>query len=236
MIDLPMKAEVHCSDGVAGRSTYVIGNPSNRHITHLVVKSFRPPFREYLVPVDQVEETTDNRIKLKCARGELIKMEPFEYEEYVPTEFPDYLCWPYVPPENPYFPASGPSKGYRPGPWDRMKEEIPYAAVKRQNIPVGELALQRDARVEATDGYVGQVDELLINSKDMQVTHLVLLVRHIFEGREITIPVSQIDRIDEGTIYLKLDRQSVEALPTTPIQRWTRSVSKGDADVPLEGD
>jgi hypothetical protein len=52
----------------------------------------------------------------------------------------------------------------------------------------------------------------------MQVTHLVLLVRHIFEAREITIPVSQIDHIDQGTVYLKLDRQSVEALSITSRQ------------------
>jgi hypothetical protein len=62
MIDFPTKAEVHCSDGVAGRSTHVIGNPINSEITHLVVKSYRPPFHEYLVPVDQVEQTTDDRI------------------------------------------------------------------------------------------------------------------------------------------------------------------------------
>jgi sporulation protein YlmC with PRC-barrel domain len=235
MIDLPMKAEVHCSDGVAGRSTYVIGNPIDRRITNLVVKSYRPPFREYLVPVDQVEETTNDRIKLRCTRDDLIKMEPFEYEEYIPTEFPNYLCWPYVLPEQPYFSASGPSIGYLfPAPWERMKEEIPYAGVKRQNIPASELALQRSARVEATDGYVGQVDELLVNSNDMQVTHLVLLERHIFKKREITIPVSQIDHIAEGTVYLKLDRQSVEGLPTTPIQRWR--ISKGGTWVPFEGD
>jgi len=91
------------------------------------------------------------------------------------------------------------------------------------------LALRRGARVEATDGYVGQVDELLINSNNMQVTHLVLLERHILQKREITIPVSQIDRIDQGTVYLTLDRQSVEDLLTTPIQRWTRSVSNDGA-------
>lgn len=222
MIDLPINAEVHCSDGIAGRSTYVIGNPISRQITHLVVKSYRPPFHEYLVRVDEVKETTDHQIKLKCTRDDLIKMEPFEHEEYIPTEFPDYLCWPYVLPENPYFTASGPSIGYvLPGPWERMKEEIPYAAVKRQNIPPGELALRRGARVEATDGYVGQVDELLINSKDMQATHLVLLERHIFQKREITVPISLIDHIAENTIYLKLNRQSIEELPTTPIQRWT---------------
>jgi sporulation protein YlmC with PRC-barrel domain len=210
MIDLPMKADVHCSDGIAGRSTYVIGNLSNRQISHLVVKSFRLPFREYLVPVDQVEETTDNCIKLKCTRDELISMKPFEYTEYVPTEFSDYLDWP----SDLYDIAI---------PWNHMKEDLPYVDVKRQNIPPGELALCRDARVEATDGYVGQVDELLINSKDMQVTHLVLLERHIFQKREITIPVSQIDHVDESTIYLKLDRQSVEELPTTPLQRGSRS-------------
>jgi len=66
------------------------------------------------------------------------------------------------------------------------------------------------------------VDELLINSNNKQATHLVLRERHIFNNREITIPVSQIDHVNEDTIYLKLDRQSVEELPTTPIQRWQK--------------
>ena len=201
MIDLPTKAKVHCSDGAAGRSTYVIGNPINHQITHLVVKSNRPPFHEYLVPVDQVEETTPDLIKLKCTRNDLNQMEPFEYEEYTRTEYPNYPAWTYVvPPEGEYY-----------------EQVVDYVPMKRQNIPQGELAVRRGARVEATDGYVGQVDELLIDSNTMQVTHLVLLTRHIFKQREITIPVSQIDYVDEDTIYLKLDRQSVEALPTTPI-------------------
>jgi hypothetical protein len=208
MIDLPMKADVHCLDGLAGRSTGVIANPNNRQITHLLVKSYRPPFHEYLVPVTEIKETTEVRIQLQCTRDDLGKMEPFEYEEYVPSDFSDYPDWP--------------SELYDIAiPWNHMKEDMPYFDVKRQNIPGDEFALRRDARVEATDGYVGQVDELLINSNTMQVTHLVLLERHIFEKREITVPISQIDHIDEGTIYLKLDRQSLEALPTTPVERWT---------------
>jgi sporulation protein YlmC with PRC-barrel domain len=217
-----MKAEVHCADGVVGRSTYVIGNPSNNKITHLVVKSYRPPFHEYLVPVDQVEETTDDRIKLKCTRNQLIEMEPFEYEEYRRTETPGYLYW---------SPHVIPGTGYM------YSEDVEtHIRVKRRNIPEGEVALYRGARVEATDGYVGQVDELLISSKDMQVTHLVLLVRHIFEKREITIPVSQIDHISESTIYLKLDRQSVGELPTAPIQRWPQKDFPRPRLFPLERD
>ncbi len=206
MIDLPTNAEVRCSDGDAGRSTYIVGNPVNHRITHLVVKSNWPPFHEYLVPVDQVEETFPDRIELKCTRDDVNKMERFEYDEYIRIENPDHLSWPYVlPPE-----------GILP------EEVITYILIKRQNIPQGESVVQRGVSVEATDGYVGQVDDLLIDSNNMQVTHLVLLERHVFEKKEITIPVSQIDHIDEETIYLKLRRQSVEELPTTPIQRWTR--------------
>jgi sporulation protein YlmC with PRC-barrel domain len=202
MIDLPTNARVHCSDGPAGRSTYVIGNPVNRQITHLVVKSNRPPFHEYLVPVDQVEATTPDLIKLKCTRNDLNKMEPFEYEAFICAKLPDNLLI--------------------TAPGSITDGVVTYVPVKRDNIPQGELAVRRGAQVEATDGYVGQVDELLINSNNMQVTHLVLLTRHIFKQREITIPVSQIDHVDEDTIYLKLDRQSVGELPTTPIQRWQR--------------
>lgn len=213
MIDLFLNVEVRCSNGPAGRSTHVIGNPINREITHLVVKSYLPPFHEYLVPVDQVEETANNQIKLKCTRDALNKMQPFEVEEYRQAEMPGYLCWTNAVPAVVV-----------------MTDEVEtHVLVKRQNVPAVEIALQRGARVEATDGYVGQVDDLLIDSNSVQVTHLVLQEKHIFQKREITIPVSQIDHINENTIYLKLDRQSIEELPTTPIQRWTRSVSKGSA-------
>ena len=204
MIDIPIEAEVYCSDGTAGNSTYVICNPINRQITHLVVKSNQPPFLEVLVPVDLVQETAPDRIRLKCARNDFEKMEPFEYEEYLQPEKPGYLYWPYALPIAGYIS-------------DEVEVHVP---VKRRNIPMDEFALHRGAWVEATDGTVGQVDELLVDSNNMQVTHLILLERHLLGKREITIPVSQIDHVDEATIYLKLDRHSVEDLPTTPIQRW----------------
>lgn len=235
MIDLPMNVIVYCSDGIAGCSTHIIGNPINKEITHLVIRSFRPPFSEYLVPVDQVEETADDRIKLKCTRNELIQMEPFETEVYVRTDSPGYLSWPGVPPavgyrSDLYWPYVPPATGAGSAiDWPSAPPEIAfvsdkgdsYVPVKQRNLPPGGVALRYGARVEATDGHIGQADELLINSDTMQVTHLVLVERHIFQQREITVPVSQIDHIDEGTIYLKLDRQSVEELPSAPIQRRT---------------
>jgi hypothetical protein len=203
MIDLATNADVDCADGTAGRSTYVIGNPVTRRLTHLVVRSYRPPFREHLVPVDRVVETTTGRIKLKCTRDDLSRMEPFEYEEYVPTELPGYMCWPDVPPV----------PGYT------TEAVTTFVPVKRQNLPQGGLALCRGARVEATDGFVGRVQELLVNSNNMQVAYLVLLERHVLKKKEITVPVSQVERVHDNTVYLKLDRQSVQQLPAPPMRR-----------------
>ena len=199
MIDLPMKAEVRCSDDITGIATYVIGISVNQQITYLIVESDLLPHYEYLVPLAQIEKTTPNQIKLKCSQAELQQMPLFQYEEYLPTEIPSNLAWPYCLPI--------------PG---AVEEHANFIPVEYQNMPQGERAIQRDTQVVATDGYIGLVDELLIYTANMQVIYLVLLERHIFQKREVTIPVSQMNRVDENTIYLKLNRQSVEALPTTP--------------------
>lgn len=199
MIKIPAKADVYCADGIVGRTTYIIGNPINAEITHLVVQSLRPPFQQYLVPISQITRTTNSLIQLKCTRDALGQMQLFQYEEYIRTELPGYVLWEDVPAI----------------PGLTTEPVTSFIPVRRQNIPVGELAVRCSARVEATDGYVGQVDELLINSKNMQITHFVLLERHIIQKKEITIPMSQVDQIDEDMIHLKLDRQSVEEMLTT---------------------
>ena len=211
MIDIPVKAAVHCSNGGEWQSTHVIVNPINHLITHLVVKRDWPPFQEYIVPVGQVEDTTPNLIKLKCTQDDLEKMPPFEVEEYIQTQLPDYMMrddyvvWPYF----------CPPQGFVPEDVDA------YIPVRHENTPLGELAVHRGAKVEATDGPLGQVDELLVNSKNMQVTHLILRERHVLTHREVAIPVSQIDHVDEDRVYLKLDKKSVEELPAVPVQRWS---------------
>lgn len=203
MIDLPMNAEVYGTDEIAGIATYVIANPLNHQVTHLVVKASRPPFKEHLVPLQAVAHTAPKRIHLRCTREAVEEMDPFSVEEYVPTQYPNYLFLPYVVPAQ------------------AVQETVPtHVLVKHHNLRPGEMAVWRGAQVYATDGYVGLVDELLISSTHLQVTHLVLRQRHIFAEREISIPVSQIERVSGDTIYIKLDRHSIQELPTTPIQRW----------------
>jgi sporulation protein YlmC with PRC-barrel domain len=193
-MDIPINADVQCANGPCGRSTYVILKPTTRQVTHLVVQEQHFPYTERLVPTDWVVETTPSIIRLRCTAKELAEMEPFIETEYIPVDIPPYgvseALWPY-----------------------RM------APLEHEQIPPGELALQRGAQVEATDGRVGRVDELLVEPTTGRITHLVLREGHLWGQKDVTIPAAQIDRIEEDTVYLKLDKQDVGALPTTPARR-----------------
>jgi sporulation protein YlmC with PRC-barrel domain len=88
-----------------------------------------------------------------------------------------------------------------------------------RRIPVGELAVRRGAKVQATDGRVGRVDEFVVDTEDGQITHLVLRDDKLWGQKEITIPVAFFDRFEENTVYLNIDRSAVSDLPAIPVQR-----------------
>ncbi len=210
MIEIAIGADVMCMNEHAGTCTYVIANPISQRLTHLVVQYNRPPFDEYLVPVERVIEASPRLIKLSCTPEQLLKMELFHYREYIRVRMPDYehmhdryLAWPLVTPAISF-----------------ADDHLDYIPVDRENIPSNEAAVRRGACVQARDGYVGRVDELLVNSKTMQVAFLVLRENHPFGHRDVTIPVSQIERADEDTVYLKLDQKSIEELPTVLVKHW----------------
>jgi len=201
MIDIPVNANVECTDGLCGRSTYVIINPTIKQVTHFVVKEkgFRPT--ERLVSVDRIVETTPDLIRLRCTKDELATMEPFVETHYIQVECPRYDQAPYL-----MFPYAVP-------------QETVMVPVEHERIPPGELAVHRSAQVEATDGRVGRVDEFLVDSTTGHITHLVLREGRLWGEKELTIPVSGIHHIEEDVVYLKLDKHTIESLLAIPVKR-----------------
>jgi sporulation protein YlmC with PRC-barrel domain len=202
-MDIPLNATVHCADGVCGRSTYVIVNPVNEQVTHVVVREERFPHAEYLVPLDLVIESTPDTIRLRCTKKDLVLQEPFTEIEYIEGDLPgfhyergDFMLWPYNVPEE--------------------DEIIP---VEIERVPPGELAVRRGTHVKAADGRVGQVDEFLVDPVSEHITHLILRKGHLWGQKDVTIPISEIARVEEDAVYLKLTREQIEALPTIPV-RW----------------
>jgi uncharacterized protein YrrD len=199
-MDIPVGAEVFCTDGFCGRSTRVILKPKCEEVTHLVVKEKESPHKEILIPVTAVTATTPDSINLSYTRGKLAKLQPFIETEYVEVDIPRYAGGAYT--IEPY--------AYR---------EHETLAVKHESIPEGELALRRGVRVEATDGQVGRVDELLVDPEDDRITHLVLREGHLWGQRDVNIPISEIERIAEDAVYLKIPKRKIETLPTIPARR-----------------
>jgi sporulation protein YlmC with PRC-barrel domain len=111
-------------------------------------------------------------------------------EEYVGGE---YMMWPFV--------------------------VLKWVQVEHESIPPGELGVRRRARVRATDGNVGRVDEFVVDPASGHITHLVLREGLPWDQEEVTIPITEIDHIEEKTVHLKLDKDGVEALPAVPVRR-----------------
>ena len=213
-IVIPIHADVECTDGLGGQSTYAIVNPATWQVTHFVVREKRFPHSERLLPVDWIVETTPESIRVRRTRDELAVLKPFLQIEYVQVErpggdeFPVEMLW----------------IGNAP----MMKEWVP---VEHEYVPQGEQVIHQGAHVEASDGYVGRIEDYLMDPTTGRIAGLVLRRGHLWNQKEVAIPVSQISHIEENAIHLKLDESAVESLPAVPVRHryaWTN-----DTDVDL---
>lgn len=197
-MDVPVDATVECTDGPCGRSKYAIIDPAKERVTHVVIEESGLGGRERLAPVSLISQSTPEKITLRCSAEELQDLQPFVRREYLPGEEP-FLAY---PPGHYMVWSTGISGGVPP-------------VVEHTDVPEGQLAISRGARVEASDGKVGQVDEFLTDPVDRRITHVVLRHGHLWGQREVTVPAEQIDRIEDGVVFLKLDKKGIEALPGT---------------------
>lgn len=202
-MDIPINVEVLCGNEVCGRSTNLVVNPVNEKVTHVIVAENTFPSIERLVPVNDILESTPDSIQLRCNKTDLSKMEAFMETDFIesgalikgyPYQDP-YLIWPYG-----------------------IYENIPVP-LEHKHIPTGEIIIHRGTAVEATDRRVGKVDEFLVDPKNNNITHLVLREGHLWDKKDVTIPVSEIKEITEEAVYLKLDTKAIAMLPTVPVRR-----------------
>jgi hypothetical protein len=206
-MEIPLDAQVECTDGVGGSSVYVLINPVIENVTHLVVRADSSPHAEYIVPVDLISATVAGSIQLRCSKAELEKMDPFIQKSFIQEKVPDYVgnqengmggsfYWPYVVPD-----------------------VTVYESVENQQIPDHEMAVSRGTPVEASDGPIGHVDEFLVNPENGKITHLVLREGHLWGQKDVIIPLSAIRESRKDTVYLNLDKHEVESLPAFSLHR-----------------
>jgi uncharacterized protein YrrD len=196
-----MNAQVKCTDDTCGTSYCVILNPIDDQITHIVVQANTFPHVKRLIPVERITTTTTDTIQLDIDQYKFVNMPEFIQSDFI------------IP---------SPYGGKEEIP---TKMLLPYALImgtmteEHESIPPNELAIHRGTQVLATNGRVGQVDEFLVEPKTGCITYLVLREGHLWGKKDVSIPVSEIDRIERDSVYLKLSKQDIANLPTLPIDR-----------------
>ena len=207
-------SKIICTNGAMGKSTALIVDPVSRSITHIaVVEESLTHGEERLVPIDRVTKSTRDEIHLDCTIEDVLKMEPFTRTHYLESTYEEDGYAYTLPYMTTYSDMT-------------MAPEMGYISVQDQLVPEGSVAIHRGMEVEALDGMVGQVGELLIDPKSGQVSHFLLMKGHGGAEKEVAIQVSAIDRLEGEIIHLKIDKAKIHELPSLPVKRtWNEVVA-----------
>lgn len=190
-MDMHLNAHVECLDGRIGRLENIILNPKTEKVTYLVVRGNDLQNTERLVPERLVKEASHDTVFLSISKKKFEGMKNFIQEEYIPSNITLYMA--------------------EQAGWDMGTPASVF--VEHEAVPAGGLVVHKGAKVLATDGHAGKVDDFLVEKKTGRITHLILLEGHLWGKKDISVPVNQINRYEDGNIYLKIDKSGVEALP-----------------------
>jgi sporulation protein YlmC with PRC-barrel domain len=207
-VQFTIGAEVSCTDGACGKVSRVVVDPVACAVTHLVVEPKPWDVLGRLVPLGLVDAGPDG-IRLGCTMAEFGELEAAEETQFLPGSIgygaygrEQAISWPYY--------GLGLGGGLGLG-----VETIPQA-VTYDKIPLDEVEVRRGDRVHATDGEIGRVQGLVIDPRDRHVTHVLLQEGHLWDRKEVAIPISAVTGIDDG-IRLSIAKQQVQDLPPVDV-------------------
>jgi sporulation protein YlmC with PRC-barrel domain len=188
----------------------VVLDSKTREVTHVVVrKGFLLNKDEKVVPIGLVVEAMDDQVLLSSATGDLEKLTPFEEEHIVDEAGKAWDAS--TPPTQPLFLTGSAYGGVlsSPQPVDHFVTETV------QNIPEGTVAMKEGAKVITAEGKsIGNVERVLADPLVDRVTHLIVSAGRF--GRESKmIPVDLVTKIDEDEVRLRVEKESLDKLPSS---------------------
>jgi sporulation protein YlmC with PRC-barrel domain len=200
MTPFTIEAEVSCTDGFCGTLSRVVVHRRARTVTHLVVNDRQLQGR--LVPLDLVDvDAATGKIRLRCPTAQFQRLDAADMTVARHDNDAD--------PEN--------SGQQFPGPTGRFLADA--LSVTYDILPAGEVAVRGGKHVHATDGDIGQIQGLVIDSDSRQLTHVLLQEGHLFGRKVVAIPIGAVTAVGENGIQLNLTKQQVKDLPSG----WHRS-------------
>ena len=196
MMLLPIGATIRCRDGEAGKLKYVVLDPENGQVTHLIGERGILPRRDIVVPASWVEQSSESEIVLNATTEEL-------------DALPDYDELDFIDPDLDYKPLGG----YR-----RTETRFwrsPYHSVGGGNawlvrfVRLGfhddEVLLQRGLPVLTQDEQtVGTVDHLVVDPITHLVTHFVVRRGWLWNRKLHIVPLERVSSVSEAGVRLNM--------------------------------
>ena len=95
----------------------------------------------------------------------------------------------------------------------------PHVLLTYDRIPKSEVEIRRSSAVISGDGHhLGHVEGFLIGSGE--TADIVLERGHLWGRREVVIPASAVERVQNDSITLSLSKDQVAALDVRHVHRW----------------
>jgi len=189
-------ADVSCADGICGKLNRLLIDPRAGTVPHLVVNDRR--FQGRLVPVSLAGvDATTGQIRLGCTIAEFEKLDPASRTMLLE--------------------GSGADPDVRDQDQVQLRSlASTYLAdppsVTYDTLPSGEVAVRRGEHVHATDGAIGQIQGLVIDSGSHQLTHVLLQEGHVLSRKIVAIPIGAVAGVNQEGIQLNITRQQVKDL------------------------
>jgi hypothetical protein len=237
-------SQASCSDGACGEVTRVVIDPVAETVTHLVVE---PRYRHAagrLVPLGLVRSVAGD-VLITCTIAEFEALELAVETRFLPDEgghsgyaSDQVFVWPY------YGLAIG-GLGGGAAMWAggaNMGMGTAGVAggagpVVTDSVPEGDIAVYRGDRVHASDGAIGHVRGLVIDTASHHVTHVLLHEGHLFGRKDVAIPIGAVAGLGDG-IQLNITKQQVDDLPPVDLNQPhnTGNMADDGTERPMQDD
>jgi hypothetical protein len=206
-------AAVDCQDGECGVLRRLVIDSHNHAITHLVVEPGRRNEKKRLVPIDLVEATTTHVIRLRCTSAQFMALDASEETGVTPG---------FDPASTSSMPLVFGLRGARiPGAAStgiNGPMRIKPHAVTEDNLKDSEGEVWRGQHVHASDGPIGHVYGLVVDS-DGELSHVLLGEGHMWGRKEVAIPVSAVRFVVDDGIYLNMTKKQIGDLPAVDLEK-----------------
>jgi sporulation protein YlmC with PRC-barrel domain len=209
-MDLHFGCDVRGRDGTTlGTLQGAIHDPTTDQVVSLLVQHDAPDARTVSTPVGSIT----------AADGTVVELE-FDGEQF--SELPDYavdehnIAPPPVadnlegqdelePDDVPDVPAVGAATGI---------ESIAFTPVIEEDVdlPAGDQVLSRETVVQALDGEIGNLSDLVLDDQTRRIQEFVIR-RGVIFANDVTVPRDWAVTVGTETITLSVDQERVRQLP-----------------------